>query len=866
MLALVLWQNSKLATLVVALMAMGLAAVLWLYPPALWRARRRWRLLLPVLRAMVIVALGVSLLRPVAARPRDASHRGPIVVLVDQSRSMGVTDSGRSPAEKIGVAEALGMLDPQSRGKSVAALRNDLESLRGLLEKMARHRGEAEYAHLAGRSVEPARARLEESTASFRAAAAVLADEARKQKLPTALAQRLAELKRLPGALDDQMIRELRGRLDQQARALAALEADADAAAYANDPDVRRVCNQIDSFPRIRLVQEALVDGRRPLLRSLESQGPVQVYGFADRVASTDVRNGLQASGDRSDLIGAIRELRDRLQGEAPQGVVLISDGKQVGGSGDVRELEGGGPPVFTVGVATARDRRDVSVTGVKGPASLLVGETAAVQVQLRAQGLAGKQLVVWLATPSGRQERTVTVGNSTALRVDFSATGESAGVMEVAAGVGAVEGEATAENNHGKLWLKVFSETIPVCVASAAATRDYATACDALGHSRFVSLGKFVVGEEDGAFPLTPEEILAQGVLVMMDVRTWTLSDAQWDAVQQLVSERGGSVVLLTSDEEILREYEDHPVAAKLLPFDPVADVTWRAWPGEQPRYSLVQAQWQGAIADEGEAPRWPKLPPVLRYLSMPQLKPNAQPLLVDQETGATALAQTRLGLGRAYFLGTDETWRWQTTVHEDLFWRALVRWSIEEPYAAREGGFSLDVDRVRVEAGQPLRVRARVVRDDGTAGSARSQELQVYREGQMIAATDLAASVSAGAGRYETTLSDLSPGQYELRLSTGDDMIPSPRVTVTVSRSGEAELADLSEDNGLLRRISQATGGEFVPIQQLQSLPNRLADLRDRQVQWQEYPLWDSPYLFLFVLATLSLEWSLRKQAGLT
>jgi hypothetical protein len=43
------------------------------------------------------------------------------------------------------------------------------------------------------------------------------------------------------------------------------------------------------------------------------------------------------------------------------------------------------------------------------------------------------------------------------------------------------------------------------------------------------------------------------------------------------------------------------------------------------------------------------------------------------------------------------------------------------------------------------------------------------------------------------------------------------------------------------------------------------KLAELRERQTQWVEYPLWDSPYLFLFVLSGLSLEWALRKQAGL-
>jgi len=79
-------------------------------------------------------------------------------------------------------------------------------------------------------------------------------------------------------------------------------------------------------------------------------------------------------------------------------------------------------------------------------------------------------------------------------------------------------------------------------------------------------------------------------------------------------------------------------------------------------------------------------------------------------------------------------------------------------------------------------------------------------------------------------------------------------------------AELADLSGDERFLIRIAEATGGQYLKLEQLPSLPRRIAELRDRQqTQMLETSLWDSPYLFLFVLAGLSLEWALRKRIGL-
>ena len=42
-------------------------------------------------------------------------------------------------------------------------------------------------------------------------------------------------------------------------------------------------------------------------------------------------------------------------------------------------------------------------------------------------------------------------------------------------------------------------------------------------------------------------------------------------------------------------------------------------------------------------------------------------------------------------------------------------------------------------------------------------------------------------------------------------------------------------------------------------------LADVREKNARPIEYSLWDSPYLFCFVLGCLGTEWALRKRFGL-
>jgi hypothetical protein len=77
--------------------------------------------------------------------------------------------------------------------------------------------------------------------------------------------------------------------------------------------------------------------------------------------------------------------------------------------------------------------------------------------------------------------------------------------------------------------------------------------------------------------------------------------------------------------------------------------------------------------------------------------------------------------------------------------------------------------------------------------------------------------------------------------------------------------EMADVSADPRLLRRIANSSGGQFLPLDQLNTLPRRLTEIRQRQSRLVEYALWDSPYLFAFVLGCLSAEWAMRKKFGL-
>jgi hypothetical protein len=267
--------------------------------------------------------------------------------------------------------------------------------------------------------------------------------------------------------------------------------------------------------------------------------------------------------------------------------------------------------------------------------------------------------------------------------------------------------------------------------------------------------------------------------------------------------------------------------------------------------------------------AERWAALPPIFRYLALPELKEVARPLLVERGGNAPVLTRQRLGRGNVFFLGVDETWRWRSRVGErdqDRFFLQLIRAAADEPYAVSDGIISLDADRITIAPGESARVRARLIEPTWAspgAEPASQLDVEVLRGDAVITSHPLTPVGGADSGRFEGAVGELAAGEYTLRLRgpEGSELT----YPLHVAANYEAELANLSPDEELLRRLATSSGGELRTLEQLKDLPARLSAIAEAEPKTAELRLWSSWYLYAFVLACLGAEWSLRKRLGL-
>ena len=140
----------------------------------------------------------------------------------------------------------------------------------------------------------------------------------------------------------------------------------------------------------------------------------------------------------------------------------------------------------------------------------------------------------------------------------------------------------------------------------------------------------------------------------------------------------------------------------------------------------------------------------------------------------------------------------------------------------------------------------------------------LKVMQGDNIIREQAMTSAGSAGNGRYEATVTDLPEGDYQLQVDPGWPY-PQPQMPLRVQRSTEAEMADVSGDETVLRRVAQSSGGEFLRLDQVNLLPQKLIETHDESSRFVETSLWDSGYLYALVLGCLGVEWALRKRFGL-
>jgi hypothetical protein len=275
-----------------------------------------------------------------------------------------------------------------------------------------------------------------------------------------------------------------------------------------------------------------------------------------------------------------------------------------------------------------------------------------------------------------------------------------------------------------------------------------------------------------------------------------------------------------------------------------------------------------------------------VLGYVAYPPTKPGKvrdeqrqkQGLIVQQSFGAG-------GRGKVLYLGIDSTWRWRYKTGDRFhhyFWGQLIRWATgnklleggnaevrfgSEQELGKEPGKEVKVvmrlgEKAAKEKLAEPRMRILRIRDDG-------EELVALvpltrRDGQPRVWEGRFQSTAEGNYRIEPEVPELA----SYLPAAADANAPRPNAAIfTVSIPESKEMSDLSPDWEQLQKIAQnsRSDGHVYSADEADAIVKALKNLDEKEEERPQIRLPDWWPVFVVVMLLLSLEWVGRKLAGL-
>jgi len=607
-------------------------------------------------------------------------------------------------------------------------------------------------------------------------------------------------------------------------------------------------------------------------------------YTISDDVARTTGFASRQPIGKATVIGDSLVEIIESARSQSLAAVILASDGIETAGiisTEQLVEIAALGVPVHTIGVGRDHIPEDLELSRIVAPAKALPGSTLSARVSIRHDQPGEARVRVYdgdelLASESVQLPATAKM--TTAL-ISFEL--RDAGYHRLQFSVDGGWDEPELRNNQRSTLVKVEEQQFRVLYFEGEPRWEYKFMRRAMGPEGDIGLvsllrvspnkyyrqGLESAEQLQDGFPSDRDELFAYDALIIGSVEAATLSEAQLNLIGEFVSERGGSLLMLAGNNGLGNGGWGQSAIADLmpttLPQSAIDSFTRKKVP--------VRLTPQGAdtemlrLADSPDDNRnaWAALPEVADYQSLGPLKPAATTLLEFQtETGQQPLLVTQpFGRGHVYILATGGTWRWQmSSPLEDLshetFWRQFVRALV----ASAPPGISLTAGGANGDA--EIRLRAEFRDDafqpvDGLSVSA----VASHEDGESFTLDLLPSPDDAGVFIGDVPLSASGTWYFEAIAERDGEAIHVAR-TSAYSEADRAEHFDIRRNSALLRRVSDATGGQYFEPGNLDGLTELLRYSNVGITEQILRPVWDAPAWFLLLLSIKFAEWLLRRR----
>ncbi len=649
-----------------------------------------------------------------------------------------------------------------------------------------------------------------------------------------------------------------------------------------------------DGQTRAAFVQQQLAGPNAKLLNALSQRFVLRFFSFAsssDRVGSTAE---LKYQGTSTRLGQALERARDELSGLPLAGLVMVSDGDDTSDAAidqTLASLKTRSIPVFTVGLGQERFARDVQVTRVETPRSVLKGTALVVDVVLTQTGYGG-QTVPLSVEDDGRIVSTQDVtlppdGESATVKVRFTAN--EAGARLFSFKIPVQKDEQVTQNNVRDALIQVNDRAEKVLYYEGEPRFEYkflrlavegdknlqVVSLDRTAENKYYRQSLSNPDELLGGFPKTREELFQYRALMLGSVEAASFTPEQQRMIADFVSKRGGSLLMLGGRRSFAEGGWGGTPVGEVLPVV-IENGTINA-----KYFSEVQAKPTRAGAtfpvtqiagdERASGDKWNAMPAVTSVNAIHLAKPGATVLLSgldNRKQEQIVLAYQRYGRGKAIAMPIQDSWLWKmdakvavTDTTHAMFWRRLIRWLVDG--VPEQVNVSTTADRV--EPGEPTKLATEVL--DAAYVEVNDSRVVAHVTAPSGKTTDVPVEWTVSRdGDYRATFVPDESGVYDVTVTADRDQKTLGKSSMHVRVSaGDAEYFDAAMRAPLLKRIADETGGRFFTPANAASLPEAISYSGRGVTVVEERELWDMPILFILLMALIGAEWGYRRVRGL-
>jgi len=661
---------------------------------------------------------------------------------------------------------------------------------------------------------------------------------------------------------------------------------------------------------RLTLLKEAFADKKLDLLQKIGDVQNTKIYKFSDilppQAIEPDQISELKPTGSKTMLPDSLKAVLKKLRGHNISAFVIFSDGNFNGNKFSIDKAaaaareEGNvetGIPVFTIGVGSTEQPKDMEIVSVEASEMVLLGDIVQVEAIVSGKGFKGKEKKIFIrekGTKTPIAEETIRFsedGKPEKLRLGFSATKIGTIVYEVY--IPNEKEELFSENNSHSLTVQVTKAKIKVLYVEGRPRWEYRFLKTMLQREKTIDptilLQKthntlFLEGTKNAmdAIDGIPEDdsIKKYDVIILGDITSDIFQPSQYENLAKFVYEYGGGFMMIAGVEHSPASFEKVSPITKMLPIiiNPnTKDITAR------PIKEAFKLFHEKEITEEpilrlgydadSSAMIWEKLPGFYWHYQANGKKLGAEIIashpfdLVDGDR-TPIFAKQFYGKGRVFYSGIDETWRWRKGIGDRYFhkfWNEVIRFLAEGKRMGKKGFFELTTDKNSYLLNEKVKISLKIkvkellssVKDSSIIariGKGRTEELSVTLTQNRIKENEFVGEFAAVMpGSFEAWVEGLGAGVESITSKPFEVKMPAVEYN-TIARN-DAKMKKLASLGG--------AGGEYILLPDVNKLPEILSkhERNEKDIKENTRPMWNKLWVLMLFTLLLITEWVVRK-----